>query len=196
MRASPSPRRSGALFAIAVTVLTAAAMVTPGAAFAHDVLISSSPAADESVESLPGHLTLSFSAQLIAEPGATIVEVTGPDGSPAHTSEPVIDGAEVTVPLVAEAPAGEYRVVWRVVSSDGHPISGEFSFTVRTSTLLAPPVTPSVTPSPEPSIPEHEAPAGGLPLGVVAGIIGVGAIGLLLAVLFLVKRRSGAADEG
>lgn len=181
---------------LAIALCAALSIITPQAAIAHDALLSSSPAAQESVDTLPAQLTLHFSGQLIDDSGATIVEVTGPDGADAHAGAPLVDGAEVTVPLRAQAPAGQYRVVWRVVSSDGHPISGEFFFEVRTSTLPVPSAGQGATPTPEPSAPERPAPAQGLPLGVIAAIVGAGAVAVLGVAWFLGRRRSGAADEG
>lgn len=136
-------------------------VIAPAVASAHDVLVSSSPAVDSSVETLPAELVLTFSANLIEGPQATQIEITAPDGRPVHAGEPVVAGTTVTVPLIAEAPAGVYSVSWRVVGSDTHPISGEFSFEVLSSTETAP--APSTSPAPTTVPPSNEeAPADGL----------------------------------
>lgn len=134
--------------ALAATLLTAfLVLFSPLAASAHDALVSSSPEADSTVETLPSELTLTFSAKLITGEGATEVVVTDADGNSVVDGEPTVDGAIVTQPLVAEAPAGEYHVIWKVVSSDGHPTSDEFFFTVTDSTTPTTTPTPSSSPS-------------------------------------------------
>ncbi|WP_308221164.1 copper resistance protein CopC [Isoptericola sp. S6320L] len=58
---------------------------------------------------------------------STVVDVTGPDGGHYATACPQISGAEVSAPVELGGP-GEYTVDWRVVSADGHPVSGELTF--------------------------------------------------------------------
>lgn len=100
-----------------------------GVAVAHDELIGSEPADGDTVaaDSLET-LTLTFSAN-IAEIGA-MVEVTGEDDEQVG-SEPRVQGPDVIVDLQEDLAAGRYDVAWRVTSSDGHPISGEFYFEVE-----------------------------------------------------------------
>jgi len=136
--------------ALAATLLTTLLVVfSASPALAHDTLLESSPGADASVQTLPEELTLTFSADVITGDGATAVVVTDAEGEPVSDGEPEVEGAVVTQPLTSEGDAGVYDVVWKVVSSDGHPISGEFSFTVETSTASEP-TTPSPTPTSSP----------------------------------------------
>jgi hypothetical protein len=58
----------------------------------------------------------------------TRVMVTGPSG-PAHQGPARSVGGTVTQALQSGAPAGNYTVEWRITSTDGHPISGAFTFT-------------------------------------------------------------------
>lgn len=98
-----------------------------GAASAHDSLAGSTPADGAALPTPPADVTLEF-----AEPPQSLgvqVRVTGPDGAPVSESEPVVRGTAVAQPLGPGLPAGSYTVEWRVTSSDGHPISGVFSFT-------------------------------------------------------------------
>jgi methionine-rich copper-binding protein CopC len=137
-------RLSAAPIALAAALLTAfLVLVSPLSASAHDSLISSSPEAGSTVDTLPTELTLTFSAKLIDAEGATEVVVTDAAGESVTDGPATVNGAIVTQPLMAEAEAGDYTVLWRVVSSDGHPISEEFSFTVANST--------ESTSSPEPT---------------------------------------------
>ena len=47
----------------------------------------------------------------------------------------------VTQDVKPDAPSGKYTVVWRVVSSDGHPIEGTFTFTAGTTNSTPPTAT-------------------------------------------------------
>ena len=57
-------------------------------------------------------------------------------GATVPTPDPTVDGDTVTWPMPADLPDGPYLVTWRVVSSDGHPISGASSFGVGTAAAV------------------------------------------------------------
>jgi methionine-rich copper-binding protein CopC len=118
-------RRVGVL---AAGLLFAAAAVPAAslAAYAHDSLVSADPTAGATVTTLQ-QVSLSFSADPIDEDGADVVQVVGPDGRYYETGCPSLAGPVVTAP-VALGPAGEYRVEWKIVSSDGHPVSDDYTF--------------------------------------------------------------------
>lgn len=97
------------------------------AASAHDELIDSEPGDTDTV-SAPEEIVLTFNANVL-EVGAA-VEVEGPDGSVVD-GEITVDGPTVTQGLQEDIAAGDYEVAWRVTSSDGHPISDTFGFTVE-----------------------------------------------------------------
>ncbi|MFS0913046.1 copper resistance protein CopC [Microbacterium sp. 179-I 3D2 NHS] len=142
--------------ALAAALLAAFLVLFPALpASAHDSLTSSTPGADEQVETLPDELTLTFSAKLIDGEGATEVVVLDPEGNAVTDGAATVDGAIVTQPLVGSGPAGEYHVKWKVVSSDGHPTSDEFFFTVTAGTEADETEQPSAAPTT--SSPEEEA---------------------------------------
>src|SRR5699024_12163007 len=61
------------------------------------------------------------------------IDITGPDGDDAEIeTDPIVEGRDVNTELPDLEP-GEYDVTSRVVSSDGHPISCEQSFTVTSA---------------------------------------------------------------
>lgn len=151
-------RFPAAPIALAATLLTAILIfLAPLSASAHDALIGASPAADSSVETLPAELTLTFNAQLIDGEGATEVVVTDAAGASVTDGAATVDGSVVNQPLVAEADAGQYHVIWKIVSSDGHPTSGEFFFTVNTGSRSAT-AEPSATPTPSATAEASAAP--------------------------------------
>lgn len=198
-------RRSPFLpIALAASLLAAFLILfSPLAASAHDGLIASSPEADSSIETLPGELTLTFSADLLSGEGSTEVVVTDGAGNSVIDGPATVDGAVVTQPLVAEAAAGEYHVIWKVVSSDGHPTSDEYFFTVTAGTPAAEATTasPSTTaaPSAEPSAtadatstatPAAEDSVSAAPTIWIVSIIGALVVVALVVWLTLRSRRS------
>ncbi|CAN7376275.1 copper resistance protein CopC [Microbacterium foliorum] len=141
-------RLPAAPVALAAALLTAfLVLFAPLSASAHDSLLASSPEADSTVDTLPAELTLTFSAKLIDETGATEVVVTDPSGNSVTEGDATVEGAIVTQQLATEAPAGVYSVTWKVVSSDGHPTSNKFDFAVANSTETAPTAQPSAEPT-------------------------------------------------
>jgi methionine-rich copper-binding protein CopC len=196
--------------ALAATLLTAfLVLFSPLAASAHDALVSSSPEADSTVETLPSELTLTFSAKLITGDGATEVVVTDADGNSVTDGEPTVDGAIVTQPLKAEAAAGEYHVIWKVVSSDGHPTSEEFFFTVTTGSVATPtatPTTPPATAAPAPEAtttpdatttpaPDADASSGASAWIWALSIGGIAVIAALMVWFTVRAKRNGSATD-
>ncbi|WP_432513547.1 copper resistance CopC family protein [Kineococcus sp. SYSU DK001] len=129
---------AGGLLTLGAPLLTA----TPAAA--HDRLQSTDPADGAVVEVAPEQVVLTMSATPVAL--GTQVQVTGPDGSVVSAGDPRIVDTAITTTLTGDRPAGTYEVQWRVTSSDGHPISGGFSFT---ASAAATPSAPAATASPE-----------------------------------------------
>jgi methionine-rich copper-binding protein CopC len=189
------------LFASAVVLLSA----RPAAA--HDSLISTDPANGAAVDSLPSELTLSFSAVLLSDEGGTVVEVTDAAGTDLTDGTPTVDQNVVTQPLTGSA-SGVVTVLWRVVSSDGHPVSGEYSFTVTGVSTPAPTATSSAAPSsPAPAItaptssqatpvtaPDDEDVANPLPW-VIGGIVLVVLIAVVIALLAARARHGKDTEE-
>lgn len=118
--------RPGALLA-ALLVLPLLLLGSP-AALAHDTLISTTPKKDSSV-SPPDSVEFTYSANILQQGAA--VRVIGPDGQDATEGGLTIEGPKLTQPLAKNLAGGKYTVVWRVLSSDGHPISGRFAFSVK-----------------------------------------------------------------
>ncbi|MGW2094334.1 copper resistance CopC family protein [Promicromonospora sukumoe] len=120
------PRTRPLVAGLAVAVVALFATAAP--ASAHDKLVSSDPASDETLQEAPETVSLTYSADVL-DMGAAVV-VTDGDGTDWVSDAPVIDGAVVTAALDPGLPDGGYEIRWRVVSSDGHPITGIVPFAV------------------------------------------------------------------
>lgn len=114
---------------LAVTALLA----VPSPALAHDSFTGSTPENGATTAEAPQEVQLGFSAE--PQDVGLEIRVSGPDGTDVTDGGPEIAGRTVTQALSEEASAaGEYSVVWRVVSSDGHPIEGAYDYTVEGET--------------------------------------------------------------
>ncbi|MGN5240890.1 MULTISPECIES: copper resistance protein CopC [unclassified Rhodococcus (in: high G+C Gram-positive bacteria)] len=114
-----------------VTIFAAAAAVlllgvTP--AQAHSTLIGSTPAADAAVAGSPEEIELQFN-QTINTAFATVTLTDG-EGTQRGSSESIVDGDRVRLSIPEPLAAGGYTVGYRVISADGHPITGSYAFTV------------------------------------------------------------------
>jgi methionine-rich copper-binding protein CopC len=125
---SPAPRRACARLTAGSALAGLLLLTAATAATAHDELVGSDPAAGAALDSAPDAVRLDYSADVLAF-GAAVV-VADAAGDPWQAGEPVLDGSSVSVPLDPALPDGAYEVRWRVVSSDGHPITGLVPFTV------------------------------------------------------------------
>ena len=110
---------------LACMLLTCAA----GAASGHGMLERAIPAADSTVHGSPAEVTLSFSQAL--EPAFSTLRVVDAGGKQIDREDKSLgaDARQLRVSLPPLAP-GPYRVIWRVLSKDGHVSSGDLTFTV------------------------------------------------------------------
>jgi len=107
-------------------------------AYAHASLVSSEPAAGSRLSSAPTRVRLLFS-EAVEPTMATIVLI---DESRHELPLPATGDPHDVHALIApvtDAAPGAYRLHWRVVSADGHPVEGSFTFFVGANETAAPP---------------------------------------------------------
>lgn len=197
------------LLASVLVAATLPVVLVAGPASAHDVLVSSAPAADSSVSGDLDRVTLTLSEPpLSGLQSGIVISVTDAGGTEHARGDVSTDGNTIGT-AVDLTDAGSYQVRWRSVSVDGHPISGEYAFTSTGATAPASSAsapassatagTPAVRPSPSATateVAEAQAPAAhqhgaATTIWLLAGLVVVA----LLAVLVtrLVQRRRGPA---
>lgn len=115
--------------------IAGALALASAAAFAHPKLVSSTPA-DQAVVAAPAKIELHFSEDLVTQFSGAKLTMTSMPGMDmpmkmAVKVSPGDDPKTMVVTPTSPLPAGGYRVDWRAVSSDTHPITGNFSFTVK-----------------------------------------------------------------
>ena len=143
---------TSALRRTAATVSAVGALTALGLApaAAHDEVLSTSPEQDAVLETAPEQIELSYSGEIM-DIGHQVL-VTGPDGQSVTEGPLERDGSQVVQPLAETgSEEGTYQVVWRVVSSDGHPIEGTYTYQVgdgADTTTAAPSLSSTPTDAP------------------------------------------------
>jgi copper transport protein len=115
---------------VTVLVSLAAVLAWPAAAWAHAALLRTVPSASGIVNTPPKQVALTYSEAV--EPRFAIVSVTDAAGAQETAGTPARSAADadtLVVPLKKLA-EGWYLVYWRVISVDGHPVRGAFTFAV------------------------------------------------------------------
>ena len=130
----------------ALPIAALAALALPASAWSHAALLRTSPTASVTVDRPPAHVSLVYSEAV--EPRFAIVSVTDADGAQETTGAPARSASspdEIDVPL-RPLRQGWYLVFWRVISQDGHPVRGAFTFAVGPNPGPAPEfVVPSLS---------------------------------------------------
>lgn len=110
----------------------AVALCGAATASAHTGIAASAPAGGAVLERSPEQVVVRF-AEALGDARDAEVRAGGRDLAGPARLDPG-DRRRLIVPLEAAA-TGPHRVSWVVVAADGHPISGELSFTVRPAPL-------------------------------------------------------------
>lgn len=100
-----------------------------GRSFAHSFLVEATPSSKEHVTASPKTVKLRFGGGV--EPAYSNITVEGADGK--VIAEGSIGKPEAPRELSVDAPAlapGRYIVKYRVLSSDGHIVQGNYEFTI------------------------------------------------------------------
>jgi methionine-rich copper-binding protein CopC len=127
---------------LALLLTIGSSLLTAVAASAHTALKSMTPAPGSTVRTPPTEVVLVLTEPVSAS--FATVTVTDGQGRSVSAGRARVSGATVTQPL-REVADGRYAVAWRVVSADGHPVSGRASFAVAVA--RATPTTTGTTPS-------------------------------------------------
>lgn len=164
-------------------------------AVAHTELQARSPEQRAVLDAVPTMVRLTFSEDL----GGGSLAVSA-SGRSVGAGAARVDGAEIVLDVAPGSPAGVWTVAYRVVSADGHPVTGQFTFTVKPERATATPRpvdTASAKPSPtaanSPTATTHPSgPTSGKASGTPTVEVTVTLLALAaLVVGFLARRRRG-----
>lgn len=178
---------------VLAAVLLALSPVLASPASAHNPPPVPTPADGTTLDAVPAEVRLDYSAPILAV--GSVLEVTGPDGAKVSDGASVV-GEKDVVQAITDAGPGEYTLVWRVTSEDGHPVDGTSTFTVTAAEPTTTPAEPSAAPTtaePTTAAPTTDAPSTPAPSATAAPtpapedgsnlLVRGGAVALVLAVV-------------
>ena len=118
-----------------VATLTLLAVPTP--ALAHASVESSDPADGATLSALPQTVSVTLNEEIGS---GAVLRVLDSSGTRLDDGEVTVAGRRVLVGVrTADAEPGAYRLVYRVVSADGHAVSGQVGFTVSAGATASEP---------------------------------------------------------
>lgn len=127
--------RSASRFATVLKALTlSTALLVSGGAFAHAHLVSATPAADSHVPSAE-RIELTFNEALTPRASRITLSRVNADKSLTAVESLKIELAGDNKILRATPPQklapGNYKVEWRAVGGDNHPMTGDYQFMIH-----------------------------------------------------------------
>jgi hypothetical protein len=151
---------------------------------AHTSLELSNPSDGQSIEFMPAELSAAFNEDLISIEGEVVntFELQSAEGT-----KYVLSAATIASPTVSakvgdgDYPAGEYLLKYRVVSADGHPVTGEIRFSTQSLTTI---VSATAEPVATAYVAETEESSSQNMIYIVAGFL------LVLAIALVLKKKS------
>ena len=109
------------------------ALISPLPAQAHTTLASSVPAKNSAIKAMPKTIALTFDEKLIKIAGKNVSKfsVIGPDGKEIKLGPLTLTNQIISAAILEPKPKpGVYKINYRVISGDGHPVSGIIKFTL------------------------------------------------------------------
>ena len=201
LKAVKRGRILGAVLLAALPIALAALPLAAPAA-AHTDLASSTPVDGAYLSVAPSRVVLEFESALLPE--TVNVSILDSQGALVTEVDPDVADATVSIAWPASLPAGDYSVAYRVVSGDGHPVTGEIGFRYASSSSASPSAasaratpsasasalatlgTPAVA-SPPPAAPDDQNGTPAMPNLVIGGVLLLGA--LVVSGIFAARAR-------
>lgn len=152
----------------------------------HDLLIDIQPASEAVLTEGSFEAKLTFNNPLLVVEGETNAELsTKPVGSVDWVSHEIVVMDSVLTAQINLNESGDYDLRWKVVSSDGHPISGESTFTLELGSSEEQETDAPILIAPAPT---QEQDSGGSMVGFYIGLAMV-VLGVIFAPIGLMIRR-------
>jgi copper transport protein len=132
--------RAVMLGAIALTI----SLIAPELAEAHTSVVKTIPQYQSTLTEMVAEISIEFTDELLTlgEEKVNTIEVTGPIGAQVKIAQLIIEGRRIRALLgEKEYEDGTYLVEYRVVSADGHPVSGSYELYLNKPSTDLQPVT-------------------------------------------------------
>jgi methionine-rich copper-binding protein CopC len=192
------PRLARAAVLAAAGALLVSPLVLAAPASAHDSIVGSVPADGATLTAAPTEVRITFEEPPTATGLGVAVLASG--GASVVAGKPTIEGNVVVQALDPLTVGGAYAVSYRVVSADGHPVTGTLAFTVdlptpspSASSSAPAPTSASATSASSSATALASATDGSsssTPVGAIIG--GAVALALVVGAVVLVSRRRSA----
>ncbi|CAB4562592.1 MAG: hypothetical protein F2559_00090 [Actinobacteria bacterium] len=98
--------------------------------FAHGQIVTSYPLMDSVSSPTPSQVWIEFDGELQLIEGEVVntLKVTDSTGLVVSSEEAVIEGAKISTQVSDQSVGGVFTVQYRIVSEDGHPVEGSYTF--------------------------------------------------------------------
>ena len=109
------------------------ALISPLPAQAHTSLVSSVPIKNSTIKAMPKTIAMTFDDKLIKIAGKNVSKfsVVGPDGMEIKLGPITLTNQIISAAVLEPKPKpGIYKINYRVISGDGHPVTGTIKFTL------------------------------------------------------------------
>jgi len=151
--------------------------ISATSASAHTELVSSIPADGAVLQAAPVSVTFEFDEPLL--PDLDTVSINNEQGANVYSQKVAPVDSSLTIAWPATLPDGTYQVAYRVVSDDGHPVTGAISFTIAAAETSPPATAVPLEPATDDS-----------GSNLLIRLLALGALAASIAVIYvLVKRR-------
>ena len=119
-------------FLVAGLILTHGVFFSSGAC-AHAEIARTNPVKSAILTQSPKSVWIEFGETLLTLDNEKInaLKVTDSRGKRVDKSPTIVSGVRATTKIVGTLKKGTYLVTYRVVSEDGHPVKGSYSFSVK-----------------------------------------------------------------
>ncbi len=98
--------------------------------FAHGEIVTSYPLRDSTSSPTPTQVWIEFDGELQLIDGEVVntLKVTDPTGLVVSAEEAIIEGSRISSQISDQSVGGVFTVEYRIVSEDGHPVEGSYTF--------------------------------------------------------------------
>ncbi len=156
--------------------LAGLALFSSPVASAHGEIVSTFPEQYSNATPIPAEVWIEFDGNLQTLDGQSIntIDVVDATGLTVSYGDPVIEGGKISTKLSGQSAPGVFTVNYRIVSEDGHPVEGSYTFNASPNYA----VTTEVIEEPQE---RNQLSRGGIVLIFFLGVFAVG---------MLVKRKN------
>ena len=118
--------------------ITCLLLLPLASASAHGDLTTTSPAQDQTLVDMPTQVFIEFDGQLqtLGKSDINQITVTDSAGQVISDASSLVEGSKLSTNILLLDSRGLMSVHYRIVSEDGHPVEGDYSFTVGQVPML------------------------------------------------------------